>query len=367
MELTVYEASIKRLEYIYAHFENVIVSFSGGKDSGVLLNLAIDVARIYNKRLTVVYLDFEVMYSDTIEFVQHFANMPDLDFYWVCLPFTFDVGATTKQSTWTCWGKNESWFRDIPGNAYRLDNHPFDFYKNGMADDTFLSKFGQWISRKNNNALTASLIGIRTDESLNRWRAMNRPKSMFNGKIWTTKINSRYYNAYPIYDWGYEDIWIYNSRFSKPYNRVYDKMYMLGTKFSRQRICEPFGRQQKAGLWQWQYIEPGTWNKVLKRVQGVQEWLNERDNLGKLPDGISCEVYFNELLQKYPVEISEPISSKLNKIQEKYNILGENERTELYRLASLAIVKNDPSYLSISKLKKNLAHTQSVINKWENL
>ena len=38
----VYEALIDRLEMIFEDFDNIIVSFSGGKDSGVLLNLVLD-------------------------------------------------------------------------------------------------------------------------------------------------------------------------------------------------------------------------------------------------------------------------------------------------------------------------------------
>lgn len=41
-EKNVYEAANERIAYIFNNFEKVYVSFSGGKDSGVLLNLALD-------------------------------------------------------------------------------------------------------------------------------------------------------------------------------------------------------------------------------------------------------------------------------------------------------------------------------------
>ena len=43
--LNVYEQAQIRLEKIFGHFDNIYVSFSGGKDSGVLLQLCTDYIR----------------------------------------------------------------------------------------------------------------------------------------------------------------------------------------------------------------------------------------------------------------------------------------------------------------------------------
>ena len=52
-EQNVYEAVQKRLKFIFEEFDNIFVSFSGGKDSGLLLNLTQDFQRKYypNKKL----------------------------------------------------------------------------------------------------------------------------------------------------------------------------------------------------------------------------------------------------------------------------------------------------------------------------
>ena len=38
----VYEALQERLHFLFREFENIFLSFSGGKDSGLLLNLLLD-------------------------------------------------------------------------------------------------------------------------------------------------------------------------------------------------------------------------------------------------------------------------------------------------------------------------------------
>ena len=88
--MNVYEAAIKRIEFIFQEFEQIVVSFSGGKDSGVMLNLVLDYAKKVNQldKVSVYHMDYEAQYQMTTDYVTRtFENLPkEVQKYWVCLP-----------------------------------------------------------------------------------------------------------------------------------------------------------------------------------------------------------------------------------------------------------------------------------------
>ena len=69
MQQNVYEALQKRLQFIFEEFDNVYISFSGGKDSGLLLNLVMDYRRKHYpwKTLGIFHQDFEAQYTVTTD------------------------------------------------------------------------------------------------------------------------------------------------------------------------------------------------------------------------------------------------------------------------------------------------------------
>ena len=69
MGQTVYDALQERLKFLFEEFEHIFVSFSGGKDSGLLLNLVLDFQRKQypEKKIGVFHQDFEAQYTVTTE------------------------------------------------------------------------------------------------------------------------------------------------------------------------------------------------------------------------------------------------------------------------------------------------------------
>ena len=71
--INVYDAFVDRLDYVFSEFDNIYVSFSGGKDSGLLLNLTLKYMNEHNinKKIGLFHQDFEAQYEKTTEFVMH--------------------------------------------------------------------------------------------------------------------------------------------------------------------------------------------------------------------------------------------------------------------------------------------------------
>ncbi|WP_040328393.1 DUF3440 domain-containing protein [Clostridium ihumii] len=268
----VYDAAKERINYIFDEFENICVSFSGGKDSGVVLNLCIDEARKRNRKIGVMFIDLEAFYEKTIDFIESIIknNIDVLDPYWICLPMESPNSLSYLEPTWIWWDKEKEpiWVRPMPKNKWVINeqNNPLDFYKKNMPFEEFIKYFGDWYGK---GKKTATLVGIRTDESLNRFRAIAGDKAMYKDKKYSTRVSESTCNFYPIYDWSVEDIWTYNGKFEKEYNKLYDIFYRAGVSIHKMRVDEPFGNEAKAGLSLFRVIEPNTWAKVVNRVSGA--------------------------------------------------------------------------------------------------
>lgn len=281
--INVYKAAKERINWTFSTFDRVCLSLSGGKDSTVMLHLSAEIARQKKQRFSVLFIDWEVQFSYTIE---HILRLKELhqdvidQFFWIALPMTTTNGVSQIQPMWTAWEPGLDWIRQPPEGAI-TDFNTFPFYQNPMTFEDFVPAFSTWFSRKRNAAM---LIGIRADESLNRFSSIcsKRKLRYDSDKPWTTISQDGFVcNVYPIYDWKLSDVWHYFSQTKLPYNRLYDLMYRAGVPFGLMRICEPFGMEQRKGLWLYHVLEPETWSKACERVEGANAgalYANESGN-----------------------------------------------------------------------------------------
>lgn len=108
----VHAATLSRLRLVFRNFERVCVAFSGGKDSSVTLQLALDVARELGRGpVDVLFIDLEGQYQATIEHVSEMLGRPDVRPWWVCLPLNLRNASSLEEPYWCCWepGAEADW------------------------------------------------------------------------------------------------------------------------------------------------------------------------------------------------------------------------------------------------------------------
>ena len=80
---SVLDKAMERIRSLYDRFDTVVVSFSGGKDSTVCLNLALQVARERGRLPLDVYtFDEEAIHPETVEYLHRVAANPQVRFQW---------------------------------------------------------------------------------------------------------------------------------------------------------------------------------------------------------------------------------------------------------------------------------------------
>ncbi|MFK8243902.1 MULTISPECIES: DUF3440 domain-containing protein [unclassified Facklamia] len=418
--MNVYEASIERLKFIFNEFDHVYISFSGGKDSGVMLHLALKYLREnqLKRKVTLLHLDYEAQYEMTTDFVKYIEEeyRDYLTVYHVCVPFKVHTCTSMFQNYWRPWeeDKKDIWVRELPENAMTREDFPF--YTESMWDYEFQEKLSVWVHEKQKAKRTAVLVGIRTQESLNRWRALHKERnSYFEEKIYSKKIADCVYNFYPIYDWKTEDVWIANARFGFAYNKLYDLYYQAGVPVNAMRVASPFISEGQESLALYKAIEPHTWGKLVSRVNGVNftgiyggttavGW----KSITK-PGNMTWKEYMEFLLDTLPKEakanylqklqtsikfwkerggvLSDEVIQELDELEIKYEFSSHNYNTSkkavkmdylddleikdfkvipTYKRMCICILKNDHTckYMGFSQTKSELMKRKEAVEKY---
>lgn len=376
-EADVHQAAKARLRLVFEHFERVCIAFSGGKDSSVTLHLALEVARELG-RLPVhaLFIDLEGQYQATIGHVMEMFNRDDVHPWWICLPINLRNASSAHEPFWCAWepGREPDWIRPMPSHpAVVSDQNYFPFYRFRMEFEEFVPAFNEWLAR---DAPTAFLVGIRSDESLNRYMAVKQ-RAKVKKRAWTVPGSqtaipwsakdhpaSRAVTFFPIYDWKFADLWRYTAEHGHAYNRLYDQMYLAGVPFAQMRICQPYGDDQRKSLDLYHKLEPQTWFRVVQRVTGANyaarycrhRFLGYRGSLGLPPTFSTWRHYCHFLLSSFPPPVREVYKRRILRFIEWWGEHGyplhawpdagvpalENRKTQpSWRRVALALLKQD--------------------------
>ena len=312
----VYEATQERLSYVFREFENIVIAFSGGKDSGLLFHLVLQYMDRHevHKRIALLHQDFEAEYAETANYVEKvFSESPEfVNRYWLCLPMAVRNGMSTYEPYWYPWhpDQKEIWVRKMPYYPYVVTEENAPWFTRGMTDPQTQHAFGMWY-RDNHPGKTIILLGLRAQESLHRYSAIANKRHAYDGKQWITNDAKNLYSASPIYDWETEDVWTAYGKFGFPYNKLYDLYYKAGVKLDDMRVASPFIEFAADSLNLYRVIEPDTWARVVGRVNGANfgSIYGRTKAMGykqiTLPPGHTWKSYTLYLLNTLPPDLRE--------------------------------------------------------------
>ncbi len=273
-QTTVLEAARARIAFAFDHFEQVIVSVSGGKDSLVLAYLALLEAKRRGRRVGLFFLDEEVVYQSSIDVVEYLMNLyPENTIpLWLQVEFKLTNATSIEEGQLVCWeaGKHKLWMR--PKKAGSIQHPPWDRATATVRDKN--KGFGFYDALDNFAACypgAAFLVGLRAaGESPNRWRAVvKNPVEIGGERVYWATQKAVNVSLYPLYDWNFHDIWRFIHDERLRYSKIYDYQFKKGYPINEMRVSSLIHERAFRSLCDLPEFEPATYDKLCRRVKGI--------------------------------------------------------------------------------------------------
>jgi predicted phosphoadenosine phosphosulfate sulfurtransferase len=314
---TVLDAAHRRIAFVLDHFENIIVSVSGGKDSSVLAHLTLVEAHRRGRKVGLFFFDEEVMYQSCIDQIEYLMALypENTKRLWLQIPFYMTNATSLTESQLYCWepGKHTEWMR--PKGERNIKGKPWapedEHFRAGYAWLDFYGVIENW---ERCYTRTAFLLGERATESPNRWRSVSKHPIMVDGIpiYWGTQRGVNVILK-PIYDWNVHDIWRYHCDVGLRYASIYDYQFRKGFAVNEIRLSSLIHERSFKSLCELPEFEPKTYAKLVKRIKGIafaQETGRNAKMLKvrKLPKNFTSWITYRDfLLKTYPDINKKPI------------------------------------------------------------
>ncbi len=257
IDKTVDIALHERMTWIFDRFETVVVSISGGKDSTVLFDAAHKEAVRRGRGITAFFLDQEAEYQATITHVRELMVRPGVARQWFQVPICMTNATSYVEDMLFAWEPGAEWVRaKEPDSIHDAPGAPGRFYK-----------FFEWYEQQYAGKNACFLVGLRSEESLNRYRSVTSHPAIA-GVPWSSRGKNTV-RLYPLYDFTFEDIWTWLGKFKVPYNKAYDWMWAKGGHIQDMRVSNLIHEKAFVSLATLQEFEPETFDRLLRRLKGV--------------------------------------------------------------------------------------------------
>lgn len=352
---SVVEASLERIERIFREFENIGVWFSGGKDSTVVLELTIAVAKKLNRLPVPVYfIDQEIEWAHTVEYAKEVMSRPEVKPMWFQMPMKiFNATSHDKSSEWlNCWGEGENWVRE---------KEPYAITENVFGTERFGELFDAIAEHYYGAERVAFIGGLRAEETPKRAVALTGNLT-YKDITWGKQLNSPnghknvHYSFYPIYDWSYTDDFKYIFSNGFNYNRIYDFQFAKGVPVQNMRVSNLNHETALKNLDFLQEFEPEMWEKTVARLNGVNTYKHCKvENC--IPEELpymfkSWKEYVLYLIDRIVVkEHRKKFKDKFTKLC--YDFDGYENINEIYHYMILCILRNDYYFTTLTNVYTN--------------
>lgn len=341
LKQNVWHEGLRRIRYLFDEFPNVIVGFSGGKDSVATLELALIVAREKNRLpLKVMFLDQEGEWQGTIDMVKDVMYRKEVDPMWLQIPMVMSNNASSTNRFHKCWNPDteEKWIHP---------QDPIAMTENIYGTDRFHELFHPILSKTFPEGNAIYLSGVRAEESPKRIMTLTKGdvyKGLTYGKVFSKA--RRLFTFYPLYDWSYTDIWHAIETNGWKYNRVYDEMYRHQIPYGDMRISNVHHETALGTLTLIQEIEPETWEKISAAIDGANTIKHLDKNAYKCPKDLPKAF---EDWSEYALYLRDNLIHKdknkelINKKIRKFDALFTDEkiRADFFRALINTILSND--------------------------
>ena len=258
LKTNVYDEAVARMQSLYDEGHRIVVSYSGGKDSHVCMEICITAATKAGRLpVEVLTRDEEIMFPGTFELCERTRERPEVDFHWIWAEQPIVNVFNREQPYFWPFDDRldpEDWVRKPPPYAYKI---PDLNLKHMVVPDRFPPPPGK-------NLIT--VIGLRGAESNRRLMGIHN-----SGGFLTKSPVAGAYHARPLYDWQDGDVWLAHKIFDWDYNAAYDVMMRMGVPRHRLRIAPPTlsvngatKLQLAAKAW------PQWFDRVANRLPGVR-------------------------------------------------------------------------------------------------
>lgn len=345
LKQNVHDAALDRIRWLFDEFENVVVSVSGGKDSTVVANLALQVAEEKGRLpLPVMWLDQEAEWQATVDTVRELMYDPRVEPRWYQIPMRLFNSTSVHEHWLQCWDPESE-------DLWIHPRDPIAITENIYGTDRFSRLFRRIAAVEYPDSPVCYLAGVRTEESPARYAGLTGGKT-WKWATWGTGLDKPgHVTMYPIYDWSYTDVWKAIHDNGWDYNKIYDEMYRYGIPVKNMRVSNVHHETAIHSLWYLQEIEGDTWNRLTQRIAGIDALtkFSKADYIpSKLPFMFSSwREYRDYLLGKMILE--DDVRDKFaKKFAEQDEIWGDVIEDTLMQVHVRAIVQHDHEFVILN-------------------